>query len=1661
MKDTHLKHGTTTNPVRLNSKAPAVTEKKTPGKTTGFWDDKKARPVEADIKEFSLSTHLRAQYAKRNKLPPNPIDGREHDIVAVQLSLIETQKTPKLQRDPEEKKSKKAAGKEETKSPLQKPRQLEDLLRQEESALDYYEAWHNVTQTITVAEMLESHGATKPIQRVLVMGPAGIGKTTMLHYIAHQWSLGKLWQERFQAVFWLPLRCLLKEEYQKHSSGLSVAQLLHRECLAPEAQESFSVPELQNFLTKNKSQIALLLDGFDECAMEVEEAKSSVFRVFNDLLDTGTVLMTSRPYRLNQTLVKKFDRHLENRGFSDAQVQKYVTDYFDEKPSLAQRLIQLLQHQPRLKGMSYIPLILSLLCSLQGEELATSELAATEAKEKSSEPSLSLAQTENLSGLYQQLTGYLVKRYLKERTQKDTRGVEDLELLMDYCHDELNFLGHLAFQGLVQREILLSPTLFKGLAKAYRVQPHLPDKTLRLGFLQKAGEGHQRGDSFTPHYFIHLSFQEFFAARYLVESLKHPKSHPRYQDAMQFLRTQKYEARYAMVFRFASGLCSQDKTQDKAVLSFWKALLSPPFDVTGIGHLSLMIRCLDEAAGDERVPHRKMLQEEIEHVFRCEKKEKATARKTHEINRFIRKSLHHRLLTDLEQTTSSRVLTGVLRIYLTALQDKDVHVRKKAFEPFMQLAKKTAIQSVVPELVRSALKSDPKVAWTTSIVFHYSEVMDVIKVDSVLPELLAALKDDDRYVRCCAVSILGCLEDQSSIETVIPLLFAVLKNDGDGFVRDHAAEALGRLGDKAATQSVIQVLVVALKDKDAGSEAANALVRLGKKLATELVVQTLLLMLNDKDLEVRVVAAGILGQLGEKAATEPVIRALTVALKDKEWRLRSSAAEALGQLGEKAAVEPVLQAMVVKLSEKESEKESDVRSEAAYALGLLGEKAAIEPVIQALLEVLKDKESSVRSRCCAAHALGKLGVKALNKMMIQVLVAALKDKDRAVRSEVAQALGQLGGKAAIEPVIRALLVALKDEHEDVRDNAAKALAQLGEKAATEQVFQGLETAILKDEVNMLYDYRYSAIEALGHLGKRTTTIESVLLMLITALKDEEESMSQEFAARAIGQLGEKAATEPVIQALLAALKDKYSGVRCQVAIVLGQLGEKAAIEPVIQELVAVLKNKDECWSVRESVVTALARLGKESVIDPVIQALLNEAFSDKEFESDKEEGAYCGGYLGDLESSPGVTNMFRTLKKLPIIVILQNYFQIHVPLLRSVNKDYAQMVAKLLLWQNIYLIYDSKQKQLILGQGQVFALATANHRKLAKMLMRCLHEQAETFGLPLSLADTTRKDPYPVPDAADLPTQHFAPPPLERRLSVLEAPLLQRLLKKEKVKLLADQQQDEIKANPLLCEYYYSFIQYFDEAWKASGVIHSKLVAHGKKTKADYVAAGVNLVGGAVSIPGVSLITGVLERAVNAYTYRDKHHTINCVAQFFSGSEESSAYIELLSRILTLVFAEKIAETADPEQATTRQKAERVVRKVKNAVIVGDVNTPIQQLAEAHVEVILKAIIGGKIKPHPKADDLPRFIEVVQAHSHADHLNLSPVLTTTEAGRHLLEQPAKSPMRSRSGALSLAPSDPPASLLAAALTDAFGTSGERKVHVPLSSASQFTLAPDG
>jgi HEAT repeat protein/beta-lactamase regulating signal transducer with metallopeptidase domain len=246
-------------------------------------------------------------------------------------------------------------------------------------------------------------------------------------------------------------------------------------------------------------------------------------------------------------------------------------------------------------------------------------------------------------------------------------------------------------------------------------------------------------------------------------------------------------------------------------------------------------------------------------------------------------------------------------------------------------------------------------------------------VSTVVPALIAALKDADPKVRTAAAQSLGELEDPRAIPGLIEA-----SHDADAEVRSAALQSLSRFDDPR----VVDPMILALKDpnRDVRQNAAQSLGRFNDPRA----VRPLMAALADSSADVRMSAAQSLGELHDPQA----LPGLAGALKDPKADVRQAAAQSLGELELKSAPQVLIDAL--------ADPDADVRQAVAQTLGEIQDPHAVP----GLAARLNDSNGDVRES--AVSALSEIG----DAAAINALVGALKSSDPDVRRRAAQALGQ-------------------------------------------------------------------------------------------------------------------------------------------------------------------------------------------------------------------------------------------------------------------------------------------------------------------------------------------------------------------------------------------------------------------------------------------------------------------------------------------------------------------------------------------------------------------------------------------------------------------------------------------------------------------------------
>jgi HEAT repeat protein len=166
------------------------------------------------------------------------------------------------------------------------------------------------------------------------------------------------------------------------------------------------------------------------------------------------------------------------------------------------------------------------------------------------------------------------------------------------------------------------------------------------------------------------------------------------------------------------------------------------------------------------------------------------------------------------------------------------------------------------------------------------------------------------------------------------------------------------------------------------------------------------------------------------------------------------------------------------------------------------------------------------------------------------------------------------------------------------------------------------------------DVRRNVCIALGNIGDKAATNE-VITKLGSALGDESVRIRY-VACEALGRIGEKAATNEVITKLVSALGDKSVLVRYVACEALGRIDEKVATNEVITKLVSALE--DESEDVRSSACKGLTKMGEKAATNQVITNIMTVHDIDGRLSSEA-----AGAIDGILSSSTSIIGFDPTL----------------------------------------------------------------------------------------------------------------------------------------------------------------------------------------------------------------------------------------------------------------------------------------------------------------------------------------------------------------------------------------------------------------------------------
>ena len=370
-------------------------------------------------------------------------------------------------------------------------------------------------------------------KNVLVVGRPGIGKTSLSAKMLRLWASGEAFHV-FEVAFLVKVR--------RFNDGAKVSL---RELLAGSETVQRFDDSVWEFVQNQSTKVLLIFDGLDEYSRKEEintqedykndvEEKMPVSVLYKklaagELLPGASILATTRPTAVKYVAQVDFQRTVEIRGFTSENVEEYVEKFTRGYPGAKEKIWGQIKSNINLFSLSYIPVNCFLICHcfLQSILCESSQLPT------------------KMTDIYQMTVKMILFNHMHDREGLPRKELEKLKSTHIYEPFEnfpkklqkiFNSLGEIAFKGIEEGRLLFESSEVSGLEDCGLLHK-LPD-------LKPKAWNHPRKSQFC---FIHLTVQEFFAAKHLVNTKRKEKIE-------RFVRNHIKDGTWQVVLQFVAGL---------------------------------------------------------------------------------------------------------------------------------------------------------------------------------------------------------------------------------------------------------------------------------------------------------------------------------------------------------------------------------------------------------------------------------------------------------------------------------------------------------------------------------------------------------------------------------------------------------------------------------------------------------------------------------------------------------------------------------------------------------------------------------------------------------------------------------------------------------------------------------------------------------------------------------------------------------------------------------------------------------------------------------------------------------------------------------------------------------------------------------------------------
>ena len=392
-------------------------------------------------------------------------------------------------------------------------------------------------------------------QKILVVGRPGIGKTMFSTKILRNWASDNLFIEAkkslvdFKVAFLIKLR---RFNSAKQDETLSLRELLNQsEYSAEDLTE-----EVWKYILQNPNKVLIIFDGFDEYSGKTkidneshpyrdnEQESMPIHFLFKkitsgDILRGATVLTTTRPNAVSCISRLHFDKTVEILGFTTEQVDEYVQKFTNGDDQKANTIKQHINSNRNLLSFCYIPVNCWIICSCLLQLLGN---------------------TTGLTSLPTRLTEiysiaikmfyfcYDDNQYRHDKAKGQPFILKPFKELSSHVQNMFARLGKIAFDGIKEGKLIF--------------ESHEVNDLESNGLFHRLPDTRDRplAEPRPQYCFLHLTIQEFLAAKYLVDTYSS-------EDLQKFVSHHIQDGAWKVVMQFVAGLLPEKEGQSTDIFS--------------------------------------------------------------------------------------------------------------------------------------------------------------------------------------------------------------------------------------------------------------------------------------------------------------------------------------------------------------------------------------------------------------------------------------------------------------------------------------------------------------------------------------------------------------------------------------------------------------------------------------------------------------------------------------------------------------------------------------------------------------------------------------------------------------------------------------------------------------------------------------------------------------------------------------------------------------------------------------------------------------------------------------------------------------------------------------------------------------------------------------